>query len=299
MISARYSDRPAVGASLHFGRAVRRIGLALGVSAVVAAPLPSVAADDTVPVETGAAERAAAPLPEVDEDDLPMPKFEAPVVRPLSAADLPPPNVFAFGRRYRDRPPQMPRISASLLARGDRAGYRAVVEREARAFDVPPELADAVMAAESSYDPTTVGADGEVGLMQLMPATARMLGFAGTLDELAIPEINIHYGVRYLAGAWRLGGRDICTAAMKYRAGHGETRFSVRSVEYCLKVRAHLAARGFPVVGAVPEPTFGQSGSTGAVRGRYPVRDSVRIDFADLNARILALSARITYRPVR
>jgi hypothetical protein len=63
--------------------------------------------------------------------------------------------------------------------------------------------------------------------------------------------------VRYLADAWRLARGDICTAAMKYRAGHGETRFSVLSVRYCERVRQHLASVGFPVTGVLPEPTFG------------------------------------------
>ncbi|WP_204351734.1 hypothetical protein, partial [Klebsiella variicola] len=62
----------------------------------------------------------------------------------------------------------------------------------------------------------------------------------------------------YLAGAWRLANHDICTATMKYRAGHGETQFSFRSVEYCRRVRAELAALGFPVTGSIPQASFGQ-----------------------------------------
>lgn len=290
MILARRSAGAADGSSLCSGRAVRRLALALGLSVAIVAPVPPVEADDAVQI------RAVEAVEADDDFDLPMPKFEPPVVRPLSAADLPPTSVFSFGRRYRDRP--MPRLSASLLARGDRAGYRAAIEREARAFEVPAELADAIMAAESSYDPTTIGADGEIGLMQLMPPTARMLGFTGTLDELAIPEVNIHYGVRYLAGAWRLGRHDICTTAMKYRAGHGETRFSYRSVDYCLKVRAHLAARGFAVTGGVPEPTFGQpAGAVG--RDRFSVRTVARLDVDSLNSRIRELTDRIMHRVAR
>jgi hypothetical protein len=93
--------------------------------------------------------------------------------------------------------------------------------------------------------------------MQIMPATARMLGFGGTNAELADPQTNIHYGVTYLAQAWRLAGGDICTAGMKYRAGHGETRFSSLSVNYCVAVRGKLVARGYRVMGDVPVATFG------------------------------------------
>jgi hypothetical protein len=135
--------------------------------------------------------------------------------------------------------------------------YRRIAAEEARRNGVPVEMVDAVMAVESAYDPGARGDVGEVGLMQVLPSTAAMMGFGGTLDALSRPQVNIAYGARYLAQAWRLAGGDICTAVMKYRAGHGETRFSQRSVDYCVRVRAKLAAAGFPVAGRVPEPTFG------------------------------------------
>ena len=101
------------------------------------------------------------------------------------------------------------------------------------------------------------GAAGEVGLMQVMPPTARLLGFSGDDAALADPETNIRLGVRYLADAWRLAKGDLCTALMKYRAGHNETRFSVLSVRYCVAARTYLASIDYPVTGEVPEPTFG------------------------------------------
>jgi soluble lytic murein transglycosylase-like protein len=146
-----------------------------------------------------------------------------------------------------------------------RARYRALIEKETAHVSLSPEIAEAVMAVESGYDPGAVGSSGEIGLMQVLPSTARMLGFTGAPTDLAAPEINIHYGVTYLAQAWRLAGGDLCTAVMKYRAGHGETRFSTLSVDYCLAVRAKLAARGYPVTGAVPVATFG--GAPGSSSG--------------------------------
>ncbi|MBG0812505.1 transglycosylase SLT domain-containing protein [Methylosinus sp. H3A] len=140
---------------------------------------------------------------------------------------------------------------------GSPALYRALAENEARRAGMPGEIADAVMAVESGYDPGAIGSVGEIGLMQVLPSTARALGFEGRMEGLAVPETNIRYGVKYLAGAWRLAGGDLCTAVMKYRAGHGETRFSHRSVDYCLAVRAKLMARGYPVAGIVPIATFG------------------------------------------
>jgi soluble lytic murein transglycosylase-like protein len=138
--------------------------------------------------------------------------------------------------------------------------YRALIEKEAAQSGLAPEIAEAVMAVESGFNPAVIGGAGEIGLMQILPSTARMLGFAGTLADLAVPATNIHYGVTYLAEAWRRAGGDLCTAVMKYRAGHGETRFSFLSVNYCIAVRSKLAARGFRVTGSVPVATFGEPG---------------------------------------
>ncbi|MFM9974958.1 MAG: lytic transglycosylase domain-containing protein [Beijerinckiaceae bacterium] len=143
----------------------------------------------------------------------------------------------------------------------ERAGriqhFRAIARIEAEKLGLPPAMADAVMRVESNYNPNARGKDGEYGLMQIMPPTARLLGLQGPVETLSEPETNIRLGVKYLAGAWRLGKGDICTVAMKYRAGHGENRFSVLSVRYCERVRQHLASVGYPVTGSIPEPTFG------------------------------------------
>jgi soluble lytic murein transglycosylase-like protein len=147
------------------------------------------------------------------------------------------------------------------------AAYRSLAESEARRAGLPSEIADAVMAVESGYDPRAIGSSGEIGLMQVLPSTARMMGFAGSNDALAAPQTNIHYGVTYLARAWRLASGDLCTAVMKYRAGHGETRFSRLSVDYCLAVRSKLAARGYLVTGTVPVATFGEASSRSRIGG--------------------------------
>ncbi len=144
--------------------------------------------------------------------------------------------------------------------------YQKIAEREANRQGVPYELVDAVMFVESRYKKRARGAAGEVGLMQIMPPTARLLGFKGTKQQLEDPENNIRLGTNYLAAAWRKGGKDICTAVMKYRAGHGESRFSVRSVEYCKKVRKRLRLAGYPVTGKVPKPTFGFRNGGGSAR---------------------------------
>jgi soluble lytic murein transglycosylase-like protein len=128
--------------------------------------------------------------------------------------------------------------------------YRALIKREAEKNGLPPDIADAVAAIESGYDPGAIGGAGEIGLMQVRPETAAMLGFKGDLAELASPDVNIHYGVTYLGQAWRLAGGDLCRALMKYRAGHGEEIMSPLSMTYCGRARAHLAAAGSPFAAA-------------------------------------------------
>ena len=128
----------------------------------------------------------------------------------------------------------------------------ALVTHEAERRGIPPALGHAVTTVESGWNPAAVGADGEVGLMQVMPATAAMLGFRGTPAELADPATNVRLGVQYLGDAWFLARGDLCAALMKYRAGHGEDIMSPRSVEYCTRVRAYLAAVGSPLASTLP-----------------------------------------------
>jgi Transglycosylase SLT domain len=148
-------------------------------------------------------------------------------------------------------------LAAHAAGLNEIAAYRLIAESEARRAGVPRQIVDAVMRVESGYNPMASGLAGEVGLMQILPGTAAMLGFRGTMDELREPTTNIRLGVAYLSQAWRLAGGDLCTTVMKYRAGHGETRFSYLSVEYCRRIRAHLATLGFPIDGPLPPATFG------------------------------------------
>lgn len=138
------------------------------------------------------------------------------------------------------------------LGASDLSGYRDFAMCEAERTGLPPQIAVAVIEIESGFNPHAKGAAGEIGLMQVMPPTAKMLGFQGSDDQLAEPSANIKLGVRYLAEAHRLAQGDLCTALMKYRAGHKQTRFSDRSVTYCLKARKILARGGFRVTGDVP-----------------------------------------------
>jgi hypothetical protein len=178
----------------------------------------------------------------------------------------------------------------------DAVDLRVMVRTEAVQRGLPGEIADAVAMVESNYHVGALGDVGEIGLMQILPSTARMLGFAGTSRDLADPATNIRYGVAYLAGAWKLANEDVCTTVMKYRAGHGETRFSHKSVAYCVRVRGILAEQGYPVRGEVPAATFGEPAGAMVAGGggKGKSRSKSRIDWAAYDRRIKTIQSRIS-----
>lgn len=118
--------------------------------------------------------------------------------------------------------------------------YAAIIVKYAKEYDVPVELAHAVIRVESNYNPNARGSAGEIGLMQIKPATARMMGYSGSSKGLFDPDTNIKYGMKYLAAAHELGGGETCDTILKYNAGHAATRMNPVSKAYCGKVLAML-----------------------------------------------------------
>ncbi len=168
-------------------------------------------------------------------------------------------------------------VDAQSGALKDRSAYLPAIAQEAAANGVPPALVDAVVRIESRYDPAAVGSVGEIGLMQVRPKTAELLGFRGTSADLAQPQTNLRYGVGYLAKAWRLASGDLCRTLMKYRAGHGSETMSALSVEYCRRARLHLASVGINYAALVAAPTHAlQQVRTGGVQRNHGVTHTAR-----------------------
>ncbi|MGV7931014.1 MAG: lytic transglycosylase domain-containing protein [Spirochaetota bacterium] len=82
---------------------------------------------------------------------------------------------------------------------------------------IPPGLVDAVIQAESSYNPAAVSPKGAKGLMQLMPETAGALGVADPFS----PEENINAGVGLLKSLLEKYDGDYKKALAAYNAGEG------------------------------------------------------------------------------
>ncbi|OJT98459.1 MAG: lytic transglycosylase [Rhizobium sp. 63-7] len=116
--------------------------------------------------------------------------------------------------------------------------YSQLISKYARQYGVPVSLAHAVVRIESNFNPKARGSAGEIGLMQIKPATARMMGYSGTRKGLYDPETNIRFGMKYLAMAHELGGGETCSTILKYNAGHAAKRMNPVSKRYCGKVQS-------------------------------------------------------------
>jgi soluble lytic murein transglycosylase-like protein len=92
-----------------------------------------------------------------------------------------------------------------------------LVANIARRHDVEPSLVDSVIRVESNYNPNAVSSAGAMGLMQLIPSTARRFGVNNTFH----PEQNIEGGVRYLKYLMQLYNGDERLALAAYNAGEG------------------------------------------------------------------------------
>lgn len=97
--------------------------------------------------------------------------------------------------------------------------YDPIIHRAARLHGVDPALVKAVMKAESNFDSKDVSGKGAVGLMQLMPETARKLGIKR--DEIFDPEKNILGGTKYLSYMIDLFDGNLSLALAAYNAGPG------------------------------------------------------------------------------
>lgn len=98
--------------------------------------------------------------------------------------------------------------------------YSYPISMAAKKYAVDPALVRAVIHAESAFKPGVVSRKGAVGLMQLMPATARDMGVK---DSLAATQ-NIHGGVRYLAHLLQLHKGNVLLATAAYNAGPGAVK---------------------------------------------------------------------------
>ena len=116
------------------------------------------------------------------------------------------------------------------------------IESVATEHGVDPLLVKAVIKTESNFDPEAVSAKGALGLMQLMPATARELRVTNPLDPLE----NVTGGTRYLRTLLDNYDGNVALSLAAYNAGPGRVKDAIPNIPetktYVARVLRHYAS---------------------------------------------------------
>jgi soluble lytic murein transglycosylase-like protein len=100
--------------------------------------------------------------------------------------------------------------------------YGAIIYREARRHNLPPELVAAIVEAESGFRPALTSPKSAMGLMQLIPSTGEMMG--GSRSDLFNPSENVRLGTKYLRYLHDRFGGDQRLILAAYNAGETTVR---------------------------------------------------------------------------
>ncbi|MGR3803853.1 lytic transglycosylase domain-containing protein [Marinibacterium profundimaris] len=109
-----------------------------------------------------------------------------------------------------DEPPLYPNETPEL---------RAKINKWADFYEVPRALVHRVVIRESTHRPWARNGP-YYGLMQILPATARGMGYSGSADGLLDADTNLEYAVKYLRGAWMVSDGTHRDAVGWYAKGY-------------------------------------------------------------------------------
>ena len=112
-----------------------------------------------------------------------------------------------------------PEVTRLDLNPGETPELRTLVNIYADRYEVPRSLVHRVIQRESDYRPEARNGP-YYGLMQILPETARTMGFQGAPRDLLDAETNLTYGVKYLRGAWLVADGDPDAAVGWYARGY-------------------------------------------------------------------------------
>lgn len=137
--------------------------------------------------------------------------------------------------------------------------YLDIIRREAKAHGVPLWVALGVIWVESKFDPNLRGSHTVLGLMQVMPSTARYLGYKGPTEDLLKPEVNVKWGMTELAKDLRYADGELCLAVAKYKGGFMTKRINAGAQRYCDQLRKVTGMEGVTHVPVPPTPSKTQT----------------------------------------
>jgi len=145
------------------------------------------------------------------------------------------------------------RVAAAVRAveaQGGGAPTPALVTAIAHRYRINPRLLASMMRAESAGRPGAVSNKGALGLMQVMPATARSMGVAEPRQMLTNPVLAVSTGAAYLKRLQKQFGNDVPLVVAAYNAGPGAVEKAGRRVPryretqgYVRRVMGGAAAR--------------------------------------------------------
>jgi soluble lytic murein transglycosylase len=111
-----------------------------------------------------------------------------------------------------------------LWAVGYPRAYTEIISRNAALNGLSEGLVYALIRAESSFSPAVKSGAGAIGLMQMMPATAKLVAREKgefNSQRLTVPEYNIRLGTKHLQGLMKEFDGDVVYMAAAYNAGSG------------------------------------------------------------------------------
>ena len=108
---------------------------------------------------------------------------------------------------------------SSNLYPGETPQMRALIREYAQVHDIPEALLHRVIQRESAYRANARNGP-YYGLMQILPETARTMGFRGAPSDLLDAETNLRFAGRYLRGAWIVADSDMDEAVSWYARGY-------------------------------------------------------------------------------
>lgn len=121
-----------------------------------------------------------------------------------------------------------------------KAQAAAIVATEAKRQGVPVPLALAITHQESGFQPRVKSYQNAFGLMQVIPPTARLLGYTGPVQGLYDPYTSARLGVTYLKQGIDEGGID--WAIVRYHGGPDTRQHGRKTRAYHASVKRLYAA---------------------------------------------------------